>query len=766
MADTGTELAKAYVQIVPTTKGIQGGISQALGGEAEKAGTDAGNKIAAGIKKAILGLGLGKLIKDSLMAGADLQQSIGGIETLFGAGGQSIEEYAASVHKSVDEVKGEYDGLMAAQTLALDNANKAYQTAGLSANDYMQTVTGFAAALKGSTSNELDAAKAADQAVIDMADNVNKMGSSMESVQNAYAGFAKGNYTMLDNLKLGYGGTKAEMERLLKDAEELSGVKYDINNLSDVYSAIHVIQTDLGITGTTAKEAASTFSGSMAAMKASASNVMAAMSLGQDLTGPLQALIDSAVTFLVDNALPMLGNIFASLPEVLVGALNGLDSLGDTIGSLIVQALEGAAQMVGKGAPALVTAAVNAVTGVITGIASMDWSGIIPPIVEGINGMIPAIIGAMPQIITAGSGLLQGLIDGIMVMLPQIMLAVPQIIQTLLTALITNLPLIVQSGMDLVTGLISGLMEALPTLLASGQQLLTDLLTTITELLPEVLTTGADVLNGLLDGIMEALPGLLERMPEIITGIIQTLTGMIPQIIQAGIRLLTSLVTNLPQIIGQIIPKVITIILNILSAIARSIPQIVKAGFELFVSLIKELPKIIIELVKAIPQIIKGLVGGIKEHAGEMVSAGKDLLLGLGSGIGDAIGGVISKAKEAAGKVIGAVKGFFGIHSPSKVFAEIGGFLDAGLAEGIEDNIKPVTNAMDELATAATGDLQSDISVAARYGASAADGFAPAQPASSPVINIYQQPWQDAKQLAAEVSRVLTRNELQRRAAI
>lgn len=719
MADTGTELAKAYVQIVPTTKGIQGGISQALGGEAEKAGTDAGNKIASGIKKAILGLGLGKILKDSLMAGADLQQSIGGIETLFGAGGQSIEEYAASVNKSVYEVKGEYEGLMAAQTLALDNANKAYQTAGLSANDYMQTVTGFAAALKGSTDNELEAAKAADMAVVDMADNVNKMGSSMESVQNAYAGFAKGNYTMLDNLKLGYGGTKSEMERLLKDAEKLSGVKYDINNLSDVYSAIHVIQTDLGITGTTAKEAASTFSGSMAAMKASASNVLAALSLGQDLTAPLQGMLDSVLTFLLDNAIPMIGNVLKAVPDLLVQGLDWVDSIGDVIGELLVEALEGAANVVGKGAPKLVTAAVNAVSGIIGGIASMDWSGIIPPIMEGINGIIPAIIGAVPQLISAGSSLLTGLLDGIMVMVPQILTQVPVIIQTLLTALTTNLPLIQQEGMSLLSSLISGIMEALPELLASGQQLITDLLTTITEMLPDVLTTGADLLNSLLDGIMEALPGMLEQIPQIITGIIETLTGMIPQIIQAGVKLLTSLVSNLPQIIGQIIPKVITIILNILSAIAKSIPQIVKAGFELFVSLIKELPKIIVELVKAIPQIIKGLVGGIKEHAGEMVSAGKDLLLGLGSGIGDAIGGVVAKAKEAASHIVSKVKGFFGIHSPSKVFAGIGEMLDMGLAEGIEDNLKPVQDAMSNLADETTGSIQADIVAGGRFAAAA-----------------------------------------------
>ena len=320
MAD-GIELAKAYVQIVPSAEGIQGKITEALGGEPAAAGDTAGQSLGASLigtlKKVIAAAGIGKIITEAINAGGALEQSIGGIETLFGAGGRSAEEYAASVGKSLEAVQGEYNSLLAAQQTVFDNAAQAYKTAGLSANDYMETATGFAASLLSSVSNDANAAaQLTDMAVRDMADNANKMGTSMQDIQNAYQGFAKQNYTMLDNLKLGYGGTQAEMQRLLQDAEKLSGVHYDLGNLADMYSAIHVIQTEMDITGTTAKEAATTLTGSFASMKAAAENVLADWSTGESLTEPLNALVETAQTFLVGNLLPMIGNVLAGIPEL------------------------------------------------------------------------------------------------------------------------------------------------------------------------------------------------------------------------------------------------------------------------------------------------------------------------------------------------------------------------------------------------------------------------------------------------------------------
>ena len=313
-----TEIAQAYVQLIPSARGITGKIQSILDPEASAAGQSAGQSLGSSLvgvmTKVIAAAGIGKAFSAAISEGAALQQSLGGIETLFKG--------------SADKVKG--------------YANEAYKTTGLSANAYMENVTGFSASLLQSLGGDTNkAAETANMAMIDMSDNANKMGTSMESIQLAYQGFAKQNYTMLDNLKLGYGGTKQEMERLLNDAQKLTGVKYDINNLSDVYNAIHAIQENLDITGTTAKEAASTFSGSFESMKAAAQNVLGKLALGENILPSLHALLKTTSTFLFDNFLPMVGNIFSGLGLVLTEGISQIASqlFGDAFGSAVFDQL-------------------------------------------------------------------------------------------------------------------------------------------------------------------------------------------------------------------------------------------------------------------------------------------------------------------------------------------------------------------------------------------------------------------------------------------
>ena len=313
-----TELGQAYVQIMPSARGMKGMLSKELGADITQVGKEAGESLAGKLigvaKKLIAAAGIGKLIHSSLMEGADLQQSLGGIETLFKGSADVVKKYA----------------------------NEAYKTTGLSANAYMENVTGFSASLLQSLGGDTrKAADVANMAMVDMADNSNKMGTSMDRIQDAYQGFAKQNYTMLDNLKLGYGGTKTEMQRLLDDAQKLTGVKYDINNLSDVYQAIHAIQENLDITGTTAKEAATTFSGSFASMKAAAQNVLGKLALGEDIMPSLHQLFDTVKTFLVGNLIPMVWNVLKGIPQVLAGALGELmhTLFGDYIGESIMNDL-------------------------------------------------------------------------------------------------------------------------------------------------------------------------------------------------------------------------------------------------------------------------------------------------------------------------------------------------------------------------------------------------------------------------------------------
>nr|DAN04150.1 MAG TPA: tail tape measure protein [Caudoviricetes sp.] len=291
-----TELGKAFVQIVPSAKGISGQIESLISPGATGSGIGGllGKGILGGVLKILSAGAVAKFVKDTLVEGGELQQSIGGVETLF--------------KKSADKVK-EY-------------AQNAYMTAGLSANEYMKNITSFSASLLQSTAGNTNrAAEIAHMAMVDMSDNANKMGSDMSSIQSAYQGFAKQNYTMLDNLKLGYGGTKTEMERLLADAQRLTGVKYDINNLADVYSAIHAIQEKLEITGTTAKEANETLQGSFMSMKAAFQNTLGSLALGQNIIPSLKGLAQTVSIFLVDNLLPMVINILKSLPLATVAFL-------------------------------------------------------------------------------------------------------------------------------------------------------------------------------------------------------------------------------------------------------------------------------------------------------------------------------------------------------------------------------------------------------------------------------------------------------------
>lgn len=370
-----TELGKAYVQIIPSAKGISGMIQKEMGGEVASAGVSAGESLGSKMMGAVSGViaaaGIGKAIGASINEGAALQQSLGGVETLF--------------KDSADKVKG--------------FANEAYKTTGLSANAYMENVTGFSASLLQSLGGDTDkAAETANMAMIDMSDNANKMGTSMESIQLAYQGFAKQNYTMLDNLKLGYGGTKQEMQRLLADAEKLTGVKYDINNLSDVYSAIHTIQENLDITGTTAREAATTFTGSFESMKSAAQNVLGKLSLGEDIQPALQALMETTSTFLFGNLIPMIGNILKQIPILISGGIKGVFSgiFGEGLGSImgsIVTAL-GSAFLAFKafstvsgllsGIPAVLTTIKTAVTGLFT-VMSANPIGIAIAAIAGLT---------------------------------------------------------------------------------------------------------------------------------------------------------------------------------------------------------------------------------------------------------------------------------------------------------------------------------------------------------------------------------------------
>lgn len=486
----GIELAKAYVQIVPSAEGIQGKITEALGGEPAAAGDAAGQSLGAQLvgtlKKVIAAAGIGKIISESINLGGALQQSLGGVETLFKDSADTVKAYAA----------------------------QAYKTVGLSANDYMEQTTSFAASLLSSVSQDTQAAAdLANMAMVDMADNSNKMGTSMQDIQNAYQGFAKQNYTMLDNLKLGYGGTQAEMQRMLNDATKISGVKYDLGNLADMYSAIHIIQQEMDITGTTAKEAATTLTGSFAAMKAAAENVMGNWSTGADLTEPLQALADTAQTFLVDNLLPMIGNVLAGIPELVY--------------TLVPEILQSGTQLV-----------TSLAEGFTQGIPDF-LSNALPQLLQ-FTEELRANAGVF---VDAGLNLITQLLNGLIAGLPDLIAYVPDIIINICGIINDNMPKILAEGVSIILQLVVGIVKAVPDLLANWKKILQAVLSVISAI--NWLNIGKNILTGVANGVKSMGSSMLNAFKGGFSSALNWIKSLPSQAVQWGKNLIQSFINGL-----------------------------------------------------------------------------------------------------------------------------------------------------------------------------------------------------------------------------
>lgn len=447
------------------------------------------------------------LVSKSVGAFADYEQLTGGVETLFGAGGRSVEEYAQSVGKSVSDVQGKYDSLMSAQNVVLENANKAYMTAGMSANEYMDTVTGFSASLISSLGGDTNkAADYANSALVDMSDNANKMGTNMTDIQNAYQGFAKQNYTMLDNLKLGYGGTQAEMKRLLSDAQKITGQKYDISSFADITQAIHAIQTQMDITGTTAKEASTTISGSWGSLKAAFQNVLVGLTTGGDMFDQsLDALINTAVTF-GQNIIP-----------AIKGALSGIgyliEGLAPVIGETIPPLINDLAPTLANSAVSLISSLVNGLTQNATQFSEC-LSNIIIVAVAGISTVVPQLLDAASKIV---SNLMQGLTNS----MPQIVNGAVTLVEGLVNGLVNNIPLLIMGAVQLVTSLANGLIENLPRIIDAGVNLITGIISASYSMMPQIIQGGMQLVVNLAVGLVRAIPQLIAALPRITGAIVK-----------------------------------------------------------------------------------------------------------------------------------------------------------------------------------------------------------------------------------------------------
>lgn len=675
-------IATAYVQIIPTTEGIGGELKKQLGMPADNAGKEAGTKAGGGFAKTMLkaiasagiAKGVGDFVKGAVDAGGALQQSIGGIETLFKNDADTMVKYA----------------------------NDAWQTVGISANDYMENVTSFSASLlQGLGGDTEKAAEVANMAMIDMGDNANKFGTDMGAIQNAYQGFAKQNYTMLDNLKLGYGGTKTEMERLLKDAQAISGVEYDINNLSDVYEAIHVVQEELGVTGTTAREASTTLAGASGAMKASWENLQGAMATGTGVSEALEALGSSVVVYL-RNLLPMIGNVLSRLPGMLI-------TLVREIGTSVLDELK-AIDFVAEA-----EAWVDGVTEFIGG--------------EGLEEMLTTLTGIL-------SALMTGLSQSLPIMMPAIVELLSYIVQTL----IAQAPMLLQAGLELLNGIAQGLVAALPVLIAQLPLIIQAIIDAIATGMPMILTSAGDIIAALGNGLINALPVLMQAVPQILNSIINYFTINFPQIVQQGVKVITSLASGLAKAMPQIIKAVGSLLKSIISTLAQGAPSLRNAGVT----------------------ILNTIKNGLLSVLGSLGSIGLDIVRGIWSGISNAAGWLFGQIRNFASNLVSNLKAAMKIGSPSKVMEdEIGRWIPAGIAVGIEDNAGLISQAMSGLRT----DMQAGFTPQF-YQSLSYDGAAtPAGGTSTIMVNIYATPNQSADDLYNTFERRLTNSVLRKEAA-
>lgn len=621
------------------SSGAESGINS-LGGIANKglgAITKATKLMATGIAAATAGV-VG-LTAASIKQYAEYEQLTGGVETLFKNSSSKVMEYA-------------------------DNA---YKTAGMSANEYMSTITGFSASLlQGLGGDTEKAAEIGNMAVTDMSDNANKMGTSMELIQNAYQGFAKQNYTMLDNLKLGYGGTKTEMERLLADAEKLTGIHYDINNFSDVIEAIHVMQDEMGITGTTAKEAASTIEGSLNMTKAAWSNLLTGMA---DDNADFDKLIDN----LVDSVGAFGQNI---LPRVEI-ALNGI---GELINKLLPPIMEKVPKLIATILPGLAEAGMNIITSLISGM-QQNLSTVTTTVLQIATTVLTGIMQTLPQLLIMGMQIIGYLAQGIGTQLPTLVPLAIQCIMQLLQGFISNLPLIIQSGMQLLQGLAQGIVNAIPVFISMLPQIVDSFITFLTTSLPQIMEMGLQIILGLVNGIIQALPQLIAMLPQIIESFITFFITNLPQIIDIGIQVLIALIEGLTKALPQLIAMLPQIVFTIQSTLINHLPEIIQAGVQILLALIKGILQINAQLTTAVRTVIQSAITAILSYLGMWLNTGVQLITSL-------INGVKNKASELTsgiGTMLTNAKN--NAINKAKEFLQIGTHIINGIKQGI-DNAK------------------------------------------------------------------------------
>lgn len=578
-------------------KGLSGDLDNAVGGAGKladklKSALATAARIGVGAAAAATS-GVTALTSAAVSAYGEYEQLVGGVDTLFKDSADTVMEYAAN----------------------------AYKTAGLSANEYMETVTSFSASLLQSLGGDTEqATQMADMAITDMSDNVNKMGSSMESVQNAYQGFAKQNYTMLDNLKLGYGGTKEEMERLLADAEKLSGIKYDVSSYADIVSAIHVVQTEMGITGTTALEASTTIQGSISSMKSAWENLVTGLAdENADMDALINNFVDSVVTVgenivpVVEMALSSIGNLIEKIAP----------TIGDKIPAIITEVL-----------PSLLDAGIQLIQGVVEGVMS-----------------------ALPELQAAAGNAFDSLIRYLQENLPQMIEAGLEALLSFSEGFRENVGVLVDNAIELIMTLADGIIEALPDLIATVPEIISNFANAINDNAPKLLASATELIAKLVKGLIDNIPVIIQNIPKIIGAIVDTFLAF--NWLNIGKTIITGLGNGLKSM------------LSFLKGIGNQLVEAIKGGVSALPKAMLDIGKNIVSglwnginamkdwVLGKISGFVGGIVGGIKNllgiHSPSTVFAGigENISRGLANGIQAEAGLVASTMNGVAQRLSG-----------------------------------------------------------------------------------------------------------------
>ena len=714
---------------------VAGGIGSKLGAAAGKVAS----LVATGV--ALVGAGVGAVTGMSMNAYAAYEQNVGGIQKIFGNMGKSLEDYAAMTGQTVEQCSGKWQQLEQAQSTVLANADAAYKTAGMSANQYMEQVTGFSAALVSSLGGDtVKAADYANTAMVDMSDNANTFGTAMEDLQNAYQGFAKQNYTMLDNLKLGYGGTKEEMQRLISDAHAVNGA-VDESSLSfdNIVLAIHTMQEQMQIAGTTSREAASTIEGSCNMAKAAWENWVT--ELGKDdadmekLTGELVESVATAAS----NIVPRIATIVSTAVEQLPGVMSTL------------------APVVGEAFMSIADSAVSALSGAFGGLDEIG-AQVGPVLYDGIVNGLSFLSGAAADIMTRLGGYLAE-------NLPSIMEQGLNILTGLSESLAENVGVLAEGAANLIVGLAQGIADSLPTIIEQAPVIVQNLADAVNDNAPILLGAGIQAIVTLALGIVQAIPTLIANIPAIFSAILAAWSAL--DWISLGRSAITALgggVSNMLGFIGSCGTSVVEAIRGAIQNLPSTLASIGRNGIS---GLGSAISGAIGFVTSAAANIASSLVSSLSSIPDQMASIGSNIVQGIANGISGAAGVVVDKLTGAVGGAIEAAKNLLGIHSPSRVFRKMFGYVMEGAALGIDDTADMPVRSMRSAVSAVEDAAAFDATVAAgapRYGDRTISGTGEGDAAAGGESAVIGWLAENLPSIIAEFTPVMGESEFGRRA--